>query len=132
MRWIARLRPSTGPETEFDAFLEKLAEKLDREPAVIAPPRPILPFEMTDPLPEKTKWERLATNLKRPIAGAAAAKSHQELAAVKLDAAAYELEGLIADLSSVMRVVRNVAGAPVIGRIEPAVVVARDRKAIAA
>jgi hypothetical protein len=116
----------------FDAFLERLADKFDREPVAVVPPRPILPFEMADILPETTHWERLATNLRRPIAGAAAAKSHQDLAAVKLDAAVYELEGLIADLSSVMRVVRNVAGAPVVGRIGPAVVVARNRKAIAA
>ncbi len=110
----------------------KLTAKFEQRPRAVAPPRPTLPFETADLIPGKTQWERLASNLTRSIGGAAAAKSHQDLAAIKLDAAAYELEGLIADLSSVMRVVRSVAGAPVIGRIEPAIARSRRDKALAA
>src|SRR5262245_48273246 len=105
---------------KIDSFLERIADRFDRHLSAGAPTLPFPLFRMADLIPEKTQWERLASNLTRSIAGAAIVKSHQELAAIKLDAAVYELDGLVAELSSVMRVVRNVAGAPVVGRIEPA------------
>ena len=117
---------------KLSIFRRELSLRFARLAPVAQDFRPTPPLETAELISGEMQWERLAGNLRLSIGGAATAKSLQELAAVKLDAAVYELEGLVGELGSVMRVVRSVAGAPVIGRIGPVAVSRRESEAIAA